>query len=71
MLNLLLIFMKIFLSKSLTPLSECTQGRITGYDTYKNGGACGFGPPKLYGLAPNEARRSFIFYGRFTLSCKR
>ena len=55
MLNLLLIFMKIFLSKSLTPLSECTQGRITGYDTYKNGGACGFGPPKLYGLAPNEA----------------
>ena len=55
MLILLLILTNIFLSESLTPLSECTQGRITGYDEYQDGGSCGFGPPKIYGAAPNEA----------------
>ena len=38
----------------MTPLSECTQGRITAYDEYTEGGSCGFGVPKLYGAAPNE-----------------
>ena len=56
MLILLLIITNIiFLSKSLTPLSECTQGRIAGYDEYEKGGSCNFGPPKMYGGAPNEA----------------
>ena len=54
MLNFFLILTNIFITKSLTPLSECTQGRITGYDEYKNGGSCGFGIPKLDGAAPTE-----------------
>ena len=45
--NLLFIY-------ALTPLSECTQGRITAYTGYENGGSCGFGVPKIYGAAPNE-----------------
>lgn len=52
---LILIHLKLIFSKSLTPLSQCTQGRITSYGTYQNGGACGFGIPKIYGAAPNEA----------------
>lgn len=55
MLNFLLILVNIFITKSLTPLSECTQGRITGYDEYEDGGSCGFGAPKIFGAAPNEA----------------
>ena len=52
----LLILLNILaLNKSLTPLSECIQGRITGYDEYTEGGSCGFGIPKIYGAAPNEA----------------
>ena len=51
---LILILLNIILTNSLTPLSECTQGRITGYDEYEDGGSCGFVPPKLYGAAPNE-----------------
>ena len=50
----LLILLNILLTNSLTPLSECIQGRITEYDEYEDGGSCGFGPPKLYGAAPNE-----------------
>lgn len=52
---LILIQLKLLYSKTLTPLSECIQGRITGYDGYQNGGSCGFGIPKIYGAAPNEA----------------
>ena len=37
------------------PLSECTKGRITGYDEYEKNGACSFGVPTMYGAAPNEA----------------
>ena len=56
MVNLLIIILNILkLTYSLTPLSECTLGRITGYDEYKSGGSCGFGPPKIYGAAPNQA----------------
>ena len=55
MLKLLFILINIFLTKSLTPLSECTQGRIAGYDEYEKGGSCDFGVPKMYGGAPNEA----------------
>ena len=56
MVTLLLIILNILkLTYSLTPLSECTLGRITGYDEYKSGGSCGFGPPKIYGAAPNQA----------------
>ena len=55
MLNFLLVLANIFITNSLTPLSECIQGRITGYDEYQDGGSCGFGPPKIYGAAPNEA----------------
>ncbi|KAL6631911.1 hypothetical protein U3516DRAFT_821546 [Neocallimastix sp. 'constans'] len=43
------------LISSYTPYSECTQGRITAYDEYEEGGSCGFGIPKMYGAAPNEA----------------
>lgn len=55
MLFLILFGINILLIKSLTPLSECTQGRITNYEEYENGGSCGFGVPKIYGAAPNEA----------------
>ena len=55
MLLLSIILLKIILThSSLTPLSECIEGRITAYTDYKSGGSCGFGPPKLYGAAPNE-----------------
>ena len=52
---LLILFYFFSLTRSLTPLSECTQGRITYYDEYTDGGSCGFGPPKIYGAAPNQA----------------
>ena len=51
----IIILQKILLYYSSTPLSECIEGRITAYSDYKSGGSCGFGPPKLYGAAPNEA----------------
>ena len=56
MLSLLIAFFyfQIIFIKALTPLSECTQGRITGYEGYQQGGACGFVPPKIYGAASNE-----------------
>ena len=63
MLILLLIITNIiFLSKSLTPLSEFTQGRKAGYDEYEKGGSCNFGPPKMNG-GVNRNRWSVIFYG--------
>ena len=44
----------------LTPLSECTKGRITPYKGWETGGKCGFGPHKnatsssyLYPVSPN------------------
>ena len=44
----------------LTPLSECTKGRITSYKGWETGGKCGFGPHKsatsssyLYPVSPN------------------
>ncbi|OUM58517.1 hypothetical protein PIROE2DRAFT_16182 [Piromyces sp. E2] len=43
------------LISTLTPYSECTEGRITSYSEYETGGSCGFGIPKIYGAAPNEA----------------
>ena len=54
MLKFILIQSIILFTKSLMPLSECTLGRITGYDEYENGGSCGFGVPKIYGAAPNQ-----------------
>ena len=54
MIQFLLIQIIILFTKSLTPLSECTLGRITGYDEYEQGGSCGFGVPKIYGAAPND-----------------
>lgn len=54
MIKILLIQTIILFIKSLIPLSECTLGRITGYDEYENGGSCGFGEPKIYGAAPNQ-----------------
>ena len=54
MIQFLLIQIITSFAKSLTPLSECTLGRITGYDEYETGGSCGFGVPKIYGAAPNE-----------------
>ena len=42
------------MANTLSPLSQCTQGRITAYTGYENGGSCGFGVPKIYGAAPNE-----------------
>ena len=30
----------------LTPLSECTKGRISPYTGWEKGGQCGFGPHK-------------------------
>lgn len=53
--KIVLIISIILFVKSLTPLSECTQGRITGFNGYENGGACGFGVPKMYGGSANEA----------------
>ena len=53
--KILLILSIILFVKSLTPLSECTQGRITGFNGYEKGGACGFGVPKMYGGSANEA----------------
>jgi len=44
-----------FFVSAYTPYSECTTGRITGYDEYTEGGSCGFGIPKMYGAAPNES----------------
>lgn len=46
--------LQFLLSYSLTPLSECTQGRITAYSYYEQGGSCDFGVPKIYGGAPNQ-----------------
>ena len=44
----------------LTPLSECTKGRISSYTGWEKGGQCGFGPHKnatgssyLYPISPN------------------
>ena len=44
----------------LTPLSECTKGRISPYTGWEKGGQCGFGPHKnatgssyLYPISPN------------------
>jgi len=54
-LTTLFLFRFIALVASLTPLSECTQGRVTGYDEYTEGGSCGFGVPRMYGAAPNDA----------------
>eukprot|EP00833_Pecoramyces_ruminatium_P014713 jgi/Orpsp1_1/1188745/evm.model.d7180000066909.1 len=52
-----IIYYSIFFesTSSYTPYSECSLGRITGYDEYTEGGSCGFGVPKIYGAAPNEA----------------
>ena len=55
MIFFLLNILNFLLVKCLTPISECTLGRITGYDEYESGGSCGFGVPKIYGAAPNEA----------------
>ena len=55
MLFILLLQISILFTNSLTPMSECTLGRITGYDGYEEGGSCGFGAPKMYGAAPNQA----------------
>jgi len=55
-LTFIISFFKFFsLISSYTPYSECTVGRITGYTEYEEGGSCGFGVPKIYGAAPNEA----------------
>lgn len=55
MLIILLLQLSLLFVNPLTPLSECTLGRITGYDGYEEGGSCGFGVPKMYGAAPNQA----------------
>ena len=55
MISFLLLILYFVNIKSLTPLSECTLGRITAYEEYESGGSCGFGIPKIYGAAPNEA----------------
>jgi len=52
--KIVLILSIILFVKSLTPLSECTKGRITGFNGYENGGSCGFGIPKMYGGSANE-----------------
>ena len=49
---LILLCSQFLFTYSLTPLSECTQGRITAYTGYENGGSCDFGIPKMYGAAP-------------------
>ncbi|OUM62858.1 hypothetical protein PIROE2DRAFT_61607 [Piromyces sp. E2] len=56
-LYIILIFKFLSGIVSLTPYSECTQGRVTGYDEYTEGGSCGFGVPTMYGAAPN-----YLFY---------
>lgn len=50
----------ITVQERLTPLSECTKGRITPYKGWETGGKCGFGPHKsatsssyLYPVSPN------------------
>eukprot|EP00833_Pecoramyces_ruminatium_P006969 jgi/Orpsp1_1/1181001/evm.model.c7180000075461.1 len=48
-------FIFFSLIAAYTPYSECSLGRVTGYDEYTEGGSCGFGVPKIYGAAPNEA----------------
>ena len=55
MLFISLLILSILFVNPLTPMSECTLGRITGYDDYESGGSCGFGAPKMYGAAPNQA----------------
>ena len=52
---LILLCSQFLFTYSLTPLSECTQGRITAYTGYENGGSCDFGVPKMYGASPNQA----------------
>eukprot|EP00833_Pecoramyces_ruminatium_P006069 jgi/Orpsp1_1/1180101/evm.model.c7180000072168.2 len=54
LLYILLFLFKFTVILSITPISECTQGRVTGYDEYTEGGSCGFGVPKMYGAAPND-----------------
>ena len=60
---ILIIFSKILLTnlKLLTPLSDCTKGRISKYTGWENGGKCGFekhtnatGPTYLYPVSPNK-----------------
>ena len=52
---LFVVLILISLISAITPYSECTEGRITAYSEYTTGGSCGFGIPKIYGAAPNEA----------------
>ena len=56
---LTLVLFQFFYVNSLTPLSECTTARITSYPDYEKGGSCMFGPPKIYGAAPNT-----LFYNK-------
>ncbi len=60
---ILIIFSKILLTnlKLLTPLSDCTKGRISKFTGWENGGKCGFekhtnatGPTYLYPVSPNK-----------------
>jgi len=53
---ILIFFIKLFKRvDGFTPYSECTQGRVTAYDEYTEGGSCGFGIPIMYGGAANDA----------------
>lgn len=55
--NLILIINAV----ELTPLSQCTKGRISPYNNWQNGGSCGFGSHStatgatyIYPVAPNQ-----------------
>ena len=57
---IILSLLFIINSQNLTPLSECTKGRIFQYTGWENGGKCGFGSHKnansssyIYPVSPN------------------
>ncbi|BFU25706.1 rare lipoprotein a family protein [Entamoeba histolytica HM-1:IMSS-B] len=60
--SLLIIFLFVFISNALIPLSTCLEGTSTYYTSYTENGACSFGPMSsninkgyIYAGALNEA----------------